>query len=682
MKTYMFYLLVACSLTLHAQPTIQWQNFYGAYYDAGNLRDLKQTPDGGYVIIGSTVPVVPFYGETGFGSGDIFVIRLDSARNIIWAHLYGGPGSESYRGSILAFDDGTFLFAGQTTSMGGEVTSVHGSKDIWLVKLDADGNILWDKSYGGSVDDYPAKLIQTSDGNFVFCGFTSSVDGDVVGAHGTLGDGWVVEIDPDGNILWQHPIGGTYADIATNVKEISGARLAVSAFNGGVSGEVTVNHGAQDCWIVIIDENDGTLLQEKSFGGSDYDHGYDILQVDDGYVILGDANSDDGDLTAHYGLASFNDAWIIKTDSALNLQWQKTYGGSFWEQPYEIIKTADGKYVFVASSYSKNYDVSDHHGSTSFPDIWVVEIDTGGTLLWEKSLGGNATDDGYTIEQTADGGFLIGGVAGSVNGDCIDNDYPGGAWILKLSGCNLSIHTLQPDSVIICNNQNIEIQTEDDSTYTYQWYLNGDSIPGADAWSVTTAGPGDYSVIVSDTMGCIDTSEITNVIYSALAADVSALGDLNICETDSVQLSASPSGEYNYQWFFNGDTIFSATGELYTATIPGDYFFTVTNNYACEASSEMIIVIDSCADVVTNAGIENAVTIFPNPNAGNFTYESGTSSEKYVEIWNSAGERIYEMKTSESEIHIDISAFISSGIYFIRIKTGDVYSSGYFIADK
>jgi len=211
--------------------------------------------------------------------------------------------------------DSGFVFIGRCNSTDGDAvgnmhTSIFGAN--WVVKTDSLGNIEWQRTYGGSVWETPGDIYQTSDGGYLFGTATSSNDGDVTGNHGG-DDYWIVRLDTAGNILWQKCFGSTILD---NLIGIS-------------------------------------------------------LTNDNGVIASGWSNGSDGDMTNNYG---GTDVWVIKVDSAGNLEWQGNFGGSEWDTGGKPFQTSDGGFVVCAESSSNDFDVSGHHGASTESDVWIFKL--------------------------------------------------------------------------------------------------------------------------------------------------------------------------------------------------------------------------------------------------------------------------------------------------------------------
>ena len=300
--------------------------------------------------------------------------------------------------------------------------------------------IEWQKTYGGTREDYGNEIISTSDGGYIMAGTSWSIDGDITGHHGTSNyDFWIVKISSVGNIQWQKSLGGSYSDQANSIIQTSDGGYVIAGFSASQDGDVTGNHGSYDYWIVKI-SSVGDIQWQKSLGGTYEDIAFSIIQTSDGgYIVAGESHSNDGDVSGHHGGAGLsywqNDYWIVKINSLGSIVWQKSLGGTNSDFANSIIQTTDGGYIVAGSSASNDGDVSGHHGGNFTYDYWIVKLSSVGDIQWQKSLGGTYDDKANSIVQANDGGYLIAGNSSSNDGDVsghhggIDYDY----WIVKIN---------------------------------------------------------------------------------------------------------------------------------------------------------------------------------------------------------------------------------------------------------
>jgi hypothetical protein len=403
----------------NAQLKIEWQKCYGGSgWDAAY--SVVKTQDNGFLLSG--------YSDSNdgdvsgnHGGGDAWVVKTDSLGNIQWQRTYGGSGIESAY-QILNADDGGYIFAGLTGSSDGDVLGNHlGPSDVWIVKLDTIGNIQWQRCYGGSGLEENVYMINVNNG-YVFVSTTTSDDGDVIGFQ-NLRDPWLVKIDYNGNIVWQKCIlsnfddrasmlcqtgdggfiiaGDSYnispicqAEIDTRIMkvdsignlissycrggfddDIGGSILATSdhgciftsrVYGGG--GEIIGYHpGMFDMWVVKQDSS-GNIEWKKCLGGSGNDAGGSIIENDDGsFIITGGSSSNDGDVSGNIGS---NDMWAVKLDSLGSIVYSQCLGGTGYDGA-GMKRISDSKFIAVGSSSSNNIEVINNHGSY---DFWLVKL--------------------------------------------------------------------------------------------------------------------------------------------------------------------------------------------------------------------------------------------------------------------------------------------------------------------
>jgi type IX secretion system substrate protein/PKD domain-containing protein len=335
---------------------------------------------------------------------------------ITWNSCYGGSENEM-EPKVIETDFGYFLLS-STSSTSGEITFNHGSEDFWLVAIDSSGTILWDKCYGGSNAEIASCIISDSIGSYYIGGWVSSTDGDVKSQHYGGWDRWVVKINALGEIIWEKCYGGSGMDYGGLLKILNNGNILVYSATTSSDGDVPVNYGGLDVWLMVINPQ-GDILQNKVFGNFDQNNIFNIVQTrDNGFFFVSKANYAEGMVEGEPHGAE--DVWAVKTDSLLNIEWQRLYGGSYTDyQSYGVLELEDG-YVFLGNTVSCDGDVSGFHGvlgDITTDDIWVVKIDLTGNIIWQKCLGGSYSDYASDLLPTNSGGFVIFAKTNSSNGD-------------------------------------------------------------------------------------------------------------------------------------------------------------------------------------------------------------------------------------------------------------------------
>jgi hypothetical protein len=280
---------------------------------------------------------------------------------------------------------------------------------------------------GGSGDEEGRAIQQTADGGFVAIGYSGSNDGDAKGNHGGK-DMWVVKLSDSGALEWQKSLGGSGNEEGRSIQQTADGGFVAIGESGSNDGDAKGNHGGKDMWVVKLSDS-GALEWQKSLGGSGDEEGDAIQQAaDGGYIAVGFSDSDDGDVSGNHGEI---DAWLVKLTGSGALEWQKSLGGGGMDNGRSVQQTADGGYVVIGDSYSNDGDSKGNHGGK---DMWVVKLSDSGALEWQKSLGGGGYEEGYAIQQTADGGFIAVGLTFSNDGDVSGNHGETDAWLVKLTG--------------------------------------------------------------------------------------------------------------------------------------------------------------------------------------------------------------------------------------------------------
>ena len=326
-----------------------------------------------------------------------------------FSQTIGGSKNEVLK-SVIKTADGGYAVLGYTQSNDGDITSkIAENFDFWLLKFDANNTLSWQQTFGGSKDDRGADLIKTSDGGFALLGFSKSSDNDLTSNAG-FQDFWILKLSPSGEISWQQTFGFSGSDVGTTLLEteeggflITGV-LDVSASNGQGNAKTTVvNHAGGDFWALKLTAT-GELEWSKYYGGSFTDTPLGVVKTaDNGFILVGSSDSNDVDIKNNKGSYDF---WVIKISSKGTLVWEKSFGGSEIDEARAISASHDGNFIVVGDTRSSDGDVNSNNGAA---DIWVLKISTEGNLIWEKTFGGTGFDAGRSISMTQDNGFVIAG---------------------------------------------------------------------------------------------------------------------------------------------------------------------------------------------------------------------------------------------------------------------------------
>jgi len=380
-------------------------------------------------------------------------------------------------------------------------------------------NINWEKTFGGS-DSEIIRIIQpTSDGGYLLGGTTGSNDGDVQSENNGLTDFWVVKIDFTGTIEWEKTYGGSYAEYLRYIQPTSGSGFLLVGTTESDDGDVqSGNNGLGDYWVVKID-NTGNIEWEKTYGGSGDDALAGIqLSQNGGLLLGGTTESNDGDVQS--GNIGLDDFWVVKIDNTGTIEWEQTYGSIYIEVLTHHQPTSDGGYLLGGFKffYPPNEDVHS--------DFWVVKIDFTGTIEWEKRYGGSKNESLKYIQPTPDGGYLLGGITSSNDGDIQSGNngyFPSlDFWLVKIDnagtlqwektfgGSNYdAIRTIQPttDNGYLLggttNSRDGDVESGNkgafdgwvvkiDNTGTLEWEKTFGGSDSDIIWAIQTTSNGDY----------------------------------------------------------------------------------------------------------------------------------------------------------------------------------------------
>ncbi len=440
-KIILLILIIGLKVNLTAQvPTIQWEKSFG-----GSMNDrgysICNGSNGDFIIAGTTESSD---GDISINKGfsDLWLIRIDSTGNLIWEKTLGGRDDEEAC-TVLKTYDGGYIILGETTSNDSDVSGLHmpnpfiHSSDGWLVKTDSSGIIQWQKCIGGTDLDFGRDLTICLDSNYLITERIESSDGDVTNFHGGYDDYWLAKIDQSGNITWGNAFGGNSDDYPTCCTQTTDGNYIISGCSlynfGGYHGPPGAGGG--DIGLVKVDSS-GNKIWSKCYGGTGGECARSIIPADNGgFFLVSENSSFDGDISTFYGDLDF---WILYSDINGSIIWEKSYGGSGFDRPFQIIKSSDGGLVITGFTNSNDQWVSNNHGND---DFWVLKLDSLGNFEWEKSLGGTDEDRAYSILETPDGGYIVCGYTLSNNIDVTSNHGNEDVWVVKLSPPTLGIQT-------------------------------------------------------------------------------------------------------------------------------------------------------------------------------------------------------------------------------------------------
>ncbi|WP_304132313.1 T9SS type A sorting domain-containing protein [Ignavibacterium album] len=344
-------------------PDVLWTRTFGGTSN-DNCSSAQQTSDGGFIIFGSTE-------SSGLGGVDAWLIKTDSLGNSLWTKTIGFNEIERCNDGQETFN-GDLIFTGYTNSIGA------GLYDVFLVRTDSFGDTLWTKTFGTSGYESGNAILQTPNGGgFVIAGETGAT---VTGQH----DVYIIKTNSSGNLLWTQSIKGSDEDVAKDIRQNSNNEYLITGFTKSFGA------GNSDVWLICVNSS-GSILWNKTFGGPDEESGEAIVSTTDGgCAIAGYKYSD---------ITNDIDVLLIRTNSSGDTLWTKTYGNADTiEAGYGLAKTDDGGFIITGTV------------ATLFPltqNLLVIRTDSLGNVIWTKTIEKDGYSTGYCIRKSNNNGFII-----------------------------------------------------------------------------------------------------------------------------------------------------------------------------------------------------------------------------------------------------------------------------------
>ncbi len=355
-------LLIGATALLQAQSTFK-VDYDGGYLDSDEAHCITATPDGGYLLGGA------FYVDD-FSWFDVGIMKIDDQGHLTWTKTYGaGTFNIELASDIFPTYDNAYMVVTGTDG-------ISGNDDMWIIKIDANGDSLWSKVYGGDGQEYGSSGLQTSDGGFLFLGTTNSY-----GAG--FDDVYLVKTDVNGNEQWHKTYGTANLETASEIKPTADGGYIIAGSTNGYS----------DGYVIKINEN-GDTIWTKVIGGVFNDIFTSVQQIaDGGYILTGH--------TIPQGSGEY-DVWLVKLDNDGNVVWEKTIGGDKKDEGFSVVQTLDGGFFITGLTES-------YHHSDEDSDLYMIKTDENGDTVWTAHYGGFYDDGGYAGFQCNDGGFVSAG---------------------------------------------------------------------------------------------------------------------------------------------------------------------------------------------------------------------------------------------------------------------------------
>lgn len=640
------------STTTHSirdnEDAIWIQSFGGA--DAEGGRCVSETTDGGFIIAGYTY-------SFGAGNSDVYLIKTDADGNELWSNTFGGTGWE-YGNSVCQSADGGFIVAGYTTSLGA------GSKDVYLIKTDAEGNELWSTTFGGAGVDIGMSVCETSDDHLLICGYTESYG---AGENNV----YLIKADAFGDTIWTQTYGGDGPETMDEVHETSDGNYIMV----GASGSYSENYDAY----LIKTDSDGNVIWSSLYDAAGADGGYDransVAQTSDaGYIIAGDSNAPD-----------ICGVYFIKTDGEGNELNHTFLGNSFYDYGNSILESSDSGYLICGATKD---------GTTTKNDVYVAKLNSDGDAIWTNSFGDeNGSEWGSSIYESSDGNYVIVGQTESYGAGSFD------VWLLKIP------NPLHIDFEAVPNTGHLPLEANFmDNSFgnitSWQWDFNNDGIIDSEDENPTYIyeEAGDYTVTLEVSDGS-NSQTLTRENYirvfsggeSALEFDgqishasCESSEMLNLTEFLTIEAWINPSGwgesgEIGYGRIVDKNKFtlcligessnfndHSLSFQVFQESGPPSFSFTPENSIILDEWQHVAVTysVDSGVQMYINGVLQEIIQTVPpsNPIADNSQYDLivGNSDDNGFAFDGVIDEvRIWNIVRSSAEIESNISQLLA-----------------------
>ncbi len=605
--------------------------------------------------------------------------QTKTAPSIVWEKTIGGNGSDSLSALCIDKSKAIVMCGSSRSSVSGSKTQDSvGGYDYWVVKTDSSGNIIWNKTFGGTKNDIASAIIATSDGGYLVGGTSiSDLSGSKSSNSFSSNDYWVLKLDVNGNKVWDITLGGLYTDVLTSLAELPSGNFIVggNSFSDIYGTKTTKNIGSEntaDYWVLIIDKN-GTLVSQNIYGGTSDDALASVSPYGVGSIFL--AGSSYSLRAAGYKSNSpigNNDYWIVKTDLAGNNLYDAEFGGN--RSDYLTCMQVLPDSSIILGGYS-NSDAGSSKSSAflGVTDFWVVKLKPNGALQWDKTIGGASGDYLTSIQQTKDKGFLLGGYSNSNTGNNKTDNSKGGFdyWMVKLD----SKGNILWDKTV--GGSGDDILSDAYETDSEKYVMAGTSFsPQSGDKSAGTSGGSDYWIV--SLKGNSDVLPVTLVSFAAslrqqdVAINWSTANQANISRFE-VERSTDGIGFYQTAVV----TASSVSGSYQSidpkaAVLPFDklyYRLKIINNDGSFSYSNVITV-----QLVSLTSVD--FTILPNPVKAVLILQYHTLADKKADVvvYTASGKVVLKATLSPStgiSSHTFNVASLSKGVYYVSMNTGD-----------
>jgi len=423
MKRLFLLAVIMLSVLTFSEINVEYSFAYGGEGD-DLANDLVLLEDGSILIAGYTTSITGDFGPSK-GEEDFLIVKMDGSFEVLWSRTFGGSDTDIAE-AITKTRDGGFIVVGMTESSDGDVSNSNKLGDFWVIKLSSEGELLWEKSFGGSGQDHAYDVVERSSGIIVVAGYTRSVDGDVQG-HVWGEDFWIIEIASTGELLNQWTIDGenNNEDLARKLLITDAGEILVVGYTAYKDVGISCNYVNEQAALAIID-NDGVVSSYKSYGGMYLEDGYDVMISEDTIIIVGE--QDAGVSMFSSGLGG-KDFYVVTIDRDGQEIWAKNYGGTFADIARVVQPFGNSHFLVAGHTTSQNVDVKDPLGMN---DGWIIVVNKNGELVESLSVGGSS-DDLILSAVQSDSTYIFCGYSTSSDGNLNINHGAKDIWIISVS---------------------------------------------------------------------------------------------------------------------------------------------------------------------------------------------------------------------------------------------------------
>jgi len=618
-----FSILLSYSASLHAQSGVLWSNNYG-----GSSNDIpssvQSTLDNGYIIAGQSASSDSMVAAN-YGKYDAWVVKLNPFGGIIWEKNYGGS-ADDYALDIQVTSDSGFILIGGSFSNNIDLSNNEGKSDIWVLKLNSNSTIQWSKTFGGQGVDFGTSIQQTNDGGYILSACTNSGGDSGLPAGAGGNDILVMKLAANGDMEWQKLYGGSRHDAPKKILQTSDGGYLVGGNTWSKNGDISQNNGHSDALFLKLDET-GLIEWSKNFGGVTTDRMNDFVENPAGdFVMTGTYSS--LDLTGNgFGGRYDENFWILKFSPTGEQLWEKNYGGAKYDKAKSITLTSDGGYLIGGVANSQDGNVPNNNG---LKDLWVIKTNSLGDLDWSQSFGGEYNEEIIAVSDVGTDQYLLVGYSSSVYADTLfESNGLEDWWVIKMGDANTTISVNLGEDLTLCSNEEFYFDVSIPScNCQYEWNDGSfDSQRTLSTYTTTT-----YSVTITDPNGFSVSDEIViNIIGPEITINTS---EVSCYGQNDGAIDLVPLENYTYQW---EDGLTIEDRENLTA---GTYLVTITDDIGC--SQVQIIDLPQPSPISLNETVthiscygesDGMINLNPFGGTGNFDYNwSGASNPNSQDI--------------------------------------------------